>query len=230
MVFGKIISTLQAAIIPINSSLSREELLLLALNTLGSPPTDIAQASLTADQPKQTGRKWSANSSSPHPAKKPTAAQPPSNTDDIDANAQLLQAVKSLSKMAIFENALTGCVPSVTPPSGSSSFLLASSLTSGFNGPLSTPSTSSGLEVSNHLPANTSNHDGNLRFHISVHLLQFQHKLSAGVLSHLLQSHCPTTSARTPTRNRSALGDSSLLPERKPPLRKNSEQSSLNPH
>ncbi|KAL1251096.1 hypothetical protein QQF64_018892 [Cirrhinus molitorella] len=162
----KIINTLQAAGIPINQSLSREELLLLAFNTLGSPPADIALDPLpTSAQPKQPGRKQSAKSSSPHPVKKTTSAHPTPNTEDTDANAQLLQAVKSLadtvkgfeSRITFFENALAGCIPGVTPSTSLSSSLPASSTTSGSNAPPSTPSTSSGLQLPNQLPANTSN-------------------------------------------------------------------------
>lgn len=172
----RIINTLQAAGIPINQDLSRDDLVLLAFNTLGSPPespADTAQSfSATSGQSKTTGRKRSAKSSSPRPVKKhmtlAQASQPPTNYGAVDANTQLIQAVKSLSdtvkvlesKMAIFENAVAGCAPGSTPPFFSSVFPTAPHHASGSNDQISAPSTSHGVQAPNQ-SASTSSQDIN---------------------------------------------------------------------
>lgn len=90
-----------------------------ALGTLPDSPANTAQsASAMPVQPKQTDTKRSTKSSLPRAAKRlMTSAQSlhsPPYSEETNANAQLIQAVKSLSdsvkglesKMAIFENAL----------------------------------------------------------------------------------------------------------------------------
>jgi hypothetical protein len=97
-------STLESVGIPISQGLSREDLLLLAQNTLGNPPestTGIATPSASGHS-KQAGRKRTAKSSSPHPTKRTTLhARTPASSDITEPdgiNIQLLQAVKSLSQ------------------------------------------------------------------------------------------------------------------------------------
>lgn len=99
-----IIRSLVAAGIPVNPLLSRDNLLLLAYNTLSSPPPaeddPLSTPELTT-QTKQAGRKRTAKSSSPHPAKRSTAAARPASPIIIpkpnDANDQLIQVVQGLT-------------------------------------------------------------------------------------------------------------------------------------
>ncbi|XDV45281.1 hypothetical protein PO909_013401 [Leuciscus waleckii] len=97
-------STLESAGIPISQGLSREDLLLLAQNTLGNPPGSVTNIE-TPSAPghsKQAGRKRTAKSSSPHPGKRTTphvrATVHPDITEPDGFNSQLLQAVQSLSR------------------------------------------------------------------------------------------------------------------------------------
>lgn len=66
---GNIISTLEATGIPISQGLWREDLLLLAKNTLGSPPVTTDTTPAPPGQTNQGGRKRTSKSYSPHPAK-----------------------------------------------------------------------------------------------------------------------------------------------------------------
>ncbi|ROL44930.1 hypothetical protein DPX16_22915 [Anabarilius grahami] len=151
----KINSTLQAAGIPISQGLSREDLLLLAHNALGSPPS--TDDSAPSGQTKQAGRKRSAKSSSPHPAKKPMlsapTSSPPTFTEPVDANIQLIQVVQSLSetvkglesKVSKFENAFANSNFSTSSLPPSFHPLVGSSF------PSCVPSTSSDLPASHRL-------------------------------------------------------------------------------
>ncbi|XDV29423.1 hypothetical protein PO909_032553 [Leuciscus waleckii] len=100
-----IIIAVEAAGIPISRGLSREDLLLLAFNTLGNPPEPAPHSPTIAPAPgqtKQAGRKRIAKSSSPHPAKRSTQHSQASTSLDPSepaaVNSQILQAVQSLSK------------------------------------------------------------------------------------------------------------------------------------
>ncbi|ROL47715.1 hypothetical protein DPX16_16087 [Anabarilius grahami] len=99
----KIINTLEAVGIPVSQGLSREDLLLMAQNTLGSPPLTAdtaASTSAPSGQTKQAGKNRSAKSSSPHPAKRfsqsARISSPPTVSEPVDINSQRIQVVQSL--------------------------------------------------------------------------------------------------------------------------------------
>ncbi|XDV36891.1 hypothetical protein PO909_006605 [Leuciscus waleckii] len=123
-----IIIAVEAAGIPISRGLSREDLLNLAFNTLGNPPQPAPHSPATAPAPgqtKQAGKKRTAKSSSPHPAKRSMLHSQASTSLDPSepaaVNYQILQAVQSLSqtvktlesKMSKFEHSLNNSNSSV---------------------------------------------------------------------------------------------------------------------
>lgn len=144
-----ITNTLEAAGIPLNHELSREDLVLLAQNTLGNPSTPTPQTpstSTSSNQPKQAGRKRTAKSSTP-PAKRSTpqarAPSPLDTSDRADTNSHLIQSVQSLSqtvkglasKMANIENTFANPLTSPSPVSNDSAIPQAGLSTVGSNDP-----------------------------------------------------------------------------------------------
>lgn len=78
----KIIKAIEASGILVNEELSRDNILVLASNSLSSPagPAEDSAILSTPAQPKQAGRKRTAQTSSQRPAKrpKPSVVNPPS--------------------------------------------------------------------------------------------------------------------------------------------------------
>lgn len=113
-----ILNALEDAGIPASEGISREDLLLLAQNTLGNPPASTSphpDAAATTAQPKKASRKRSAKST-PRSAKRTSLPDqeisPTQIADPPDTNLLLLSAVQNLSqtvkglqsKMTDFEN------------------------------------------------------------------------------------------------------------------------------
>ncbi|XDV40900.1 hypothetical protein PO909_009897, partial [Leuciscus waleckii] len=157
------IKALEEAGIPTSQGLSKEDLHLLALNTLGTPPFSISsKASTSAAPPKLTGKKRSAKSSSPNPAKRSAIpARLPSSPQIVepsDTNYQLISAVQSLaqtvkgleSKMSSLEHSFTNTNLSTNPATIPSVIPQFYPLSSGLSNPSNEPSTSSTLPTLPH--------------------------------------------------------------------------------
>ncbi|MGL5564721.1 MAG: hypothetical protein ACRDC4_03215 [Plesiomonas sp.] len=117
---------LEDAGIPHSEGIAREDLILLAQNTLGNPPAPASpttNATTASDQPRKASKKRSAKSPT-RPAKKSsstaqanTSLQP---ADPSDTNQQVLSAIQSLSqtvkglqsKMTKIENSMANPEPS----------------------------------------------------------------------------------------------------------------------
>ncbi|MGL5500148.1 MAG: hypothetical protein ACRDCK_03210, partial [Plesiomonas shigelloides] len=155
----KISDTFEAAGIPISQGLSREDLLLLAQNTLGSPPStpDIAQTTSTSSgQTNPAGRKRTAKSASPRPAKKATL--PARTPEPEDVNSKLIQVVQSLSetvkglesKVTNIEHFFVNPNTSVSPFTISSALPTIFPTRTGSSDPQCVASTSSSLPTPRH--------------------------------------------------------------------------------
>lgn len=146
--------TLEAAGIPFNHDLSREDLILLAQNTLGNPPTPTVQIPATSTAPILFRRKRTAKSSPTPSAKRSTSlarAPSPLNTSvSADPNSLLIQAVQSLtqtvkgleSKMANMEKKLANPLISLRPVTDASAIPPSGSSNVRSDDPSSGPSTS----------------------------------------------------------------------------------------
>ncbi|ROL55212.1 hypothetical protein DPX16_0084 [Anabarilius grahami] len=248
----KIINTLEAVGIPLSQGLFREDLLLMAQNTLGSPPITAdtaASTSAPSGQTKQAGKKRAAKSSSPHPAKRSSQSvritSPPAVSGSMDVNSQLIQVVHSLSdtvkglesKVSNFENSFATSNLSANPPSRSLVIPTDLPPLAGLSFSSCLPSTSSALPASHHMiqmpfqqvsaPPVTSN------FSLSTALpaQEFGRRFvspAAVTVSPQIRANIIQVFARIHTRNQSALAGTGQQPEGRPKFRKNSEQTPIN--
>ncbi|XP_026119850.1 mucin-5AC-like isoform X2 [Carassius auratus] len=152
-----IYKALENAGIPISQGLSREDILSLAYNTLGYPPVPTQttpKPSTSTTQTKQSGRKRTAKSSSPVPAKRTSqlarAPSPPQCIESTDTNLHLISAVQNLSKtvkelqskMTNLEHSFTSSHSSTDPAIHSSAIPQSRPPPSGISNYQSMPSTS----------------------------------------------------------------------------------------
>ncbi|XDV30489.1 hypothetical protein PO909_033409, partial [Leuciscus waleckii] len=178
------------------------------------PPESISTCPTTlfaSGKTKQAGRKTTAKSSSPHPAKRTTLHAPTSldTAEPAGVNTQLLQAVQSLSqtikvlesKMSKFEHSFINSNTSLNPVINFSASPQFCNPAVGSSDPSSMPSTSSALPTFQQPALHHSRmFPLHPKLHLSTFLQQPQLSLLVGILFHQPLLRCLLILERTSSK------------------------------